>query len=240
MNGEILKQVILAVLLTSFPLDLLNGAGNPVKESGTFKKATEYFYSGKFEMAKVLFEEELGKNPENSLAYSYLGDIHLNKKQYDKTLELYRKALELNPACGEDYFRIGQVFYYQKNGNAAIDNFRKAREMNPKYKFALYHIGLTYLIHLRDKENTIKSWEEYLRIAPEDPQYEKIRRAIELLRDPNFVIPPLGSDIPIEEALHLGGSTLKLNKRTSKDKKAGHEQKKTKDKIEDINRDDDL
>jgi hypothetical protein len=93
---------------------------------------------------------------------------------------------------------------------------------------------------MRKKEQTISYWEKYLSIAPEDPQYEKIRRAIELLKDPNFIIPPIGSDIPIEEALHLGGAILKDSKHSAEGKKAGHEKKKTKDKIEDIYRDDDL
>ena len=62
----------------------------------------------------------------------------------------------------------------------------------------------------------------------------------ELLRDPNFVLPPPGSDISIEEALHLGGSVLMEAERKAKEKKAGHERKKTKHKLENIYRDDEL
>ena len=77
-------------------------------------------------------------------------------------------------------------------------------------------------------------------MAPEDPQYEKIRRAIELLKDPNFILPSIGSDISIEEALHLGGVVLKDMERKAREKKAGHEAKKTKHKLEEIYKDDDL
>ena len=93
---------------------------------------------------------------------------------------------------------------------------------------------------LRDKEKTISSWETFIKKAPEDPQYENIRRVIELLKDPDFKIPPAGSEISIEEALHLGGATLKKMERTAKDKKAGHEDKKTKRKLEDIYLDEDI
>ena len=189
---------------------------------------------------RVLLQESLKKDPENQLAYSYLGDIFLRKKRYDGALQLYKKALDINPDSGENYFRIGQIYYYKKIGNLAIDNFKKAFDVNPKIKYAYYHIGLTHLMILRDKKNTISNWEKYLSIAPEDPQYEKIRRVIELLKDPNFVLPAVGSDISIEEALHLGGVTLKDTKHKATDKKAGHESKKTKDKIEEIYRDDDL
>ena len=209
-------------------------------EESNFKKAVRYFYQKKLEMAELMLQEELKINPENELAYSYLGDIFFKKKRYDGALKLYTKALDLNPANAEDYFRIGQIYYYKKQGNKSIENFERSYSLNPKLKFAYYHIGLTYLMLLRDKENTIKGWENFLRIAPEDPQYEKIRRVIELLKDPNFVIPPVGSDVSIEEALLLGGIVLDDVKRKAGDKKAGHEAKKTKQKLEGIYEDDDL
>jgi tetratricopeptide (TPR) repeat protein len=209
------------------------------KKDTTFKKAVRYFYQRKFEMAELLLQEELKKNPENELAYSYLGDIFLSKKRYEPATTLYQKALDLNPKNAENYFRLGQAYYHQNLANVAIQNFQKAYNIDKRVKFAHYHLGLTYLILLREKKGTIRHWETYLKIAPEDPQYEKIRRAIELLKDPNFIIPPLGSDISIEEALHLGGLFLKKGKGNAKDKSAGHEKKKTVKKIEEIYRDDD-
>lgn len=209
-------------------------------EDTPFKKGVKYFYQQKFEIAELLFQEELKNNPENALAYSYLGDIFLYKKRYDGALQLYIKAMELNPKSAEDSFRIGQVYYYKKQPQEAIEYFKKAFNLNPQLKFAYYHIGLTYLMLLRDKEKTIESWEKFLAIAPEDPQYEKIKRVIELLKDPKFVLPPPGSDVSIEEALHLGGIVLDDVQREAQDKKAGHETKKTKNKLEEIYRDDEL
>ena len=209
-------------------------------EDTQFKKGVKYFYQQKFEIAELLFQEELKNNPENALAYSYLGDIFLYKKRYDGALQLYIKAMELNPKSAEDAFRIGQVYYYKKEPEQALSYFRKAFSLNPQLKFAYYHIGLTYLMLLRDKKKTIESWENFLAIAPEDPQYEKIKRVIELLKDPKFILPPSGSDVSIEEALHLGGIVLDEVQREAQDKKAGHETKKTKNKLEEIYRDDEL
>ncbi len=232
------KIVLIAILSTCLTLTSLEAQKKETEDN--YKKAVKYFFQSKFEMAELLFQEELKKNPENGMAYSYLGDIYLRKKRYDGALNLYKKAVDLNPGSAEDYFRIGQVYYLKGMGPAALENFKKSLEMNKNLKYAYYHMGLTYLMILRDKQNTILSWEDYLRAAPEDPQYDKIRRAIELLKDPNFQLPPLGSDVPIEEALHLGGMVLKDQVRKAEEKKAGHAEKKTKDKIEDIYRDDDL
>ena len=238
-RGIIISLITIALLIPFIiiPGTPVPGAG---EEDDTFKKAVKYFFQRKFEMAELLLRESLKKNPENQLAYGYLGDIFLMKKQYDGALDLYRKALDIEPNSADTHFRLGQVYYYRKSGIMAVDSFKKSIELDPKIKYAHYHIGLSYLMLLRDKENTIRSWETFLGLAPEDPQYEKIRRAIELLRDPNFQLPPPGSDISIEEALHLGGALLKDKEREAKSQKADHEQKKTKTRLEDVERDDEL
>jgi tetratricopeptide (TPR) repeat protein len=232
--------------LTSFLLAAiiiyLNGilSAEPTSEADIFKKSVAYFFQKKYEMAELMLQQLIQKNPEHALAYSYLGDIFLKKKNYDNALTLYKRSIDLNPNDGENYFRIGQAYYYKKLGGLAKNNFRRALQLDPKLKFCYFHIGLAYLMLDRDKNGTIKNWETYIRIAPEDPQYEKIQRAIELLKDPNFKIPPQGSEITVEEALLLGGLTIENINRESRDRQADHEDKKTKDKIEEIYTDDDL
>jgi tetratricopeptide (TPR) repeat protein len=205
-----------------------------------FKKASGYFFQKKFDMAESLLQQVIDKDPGNALAHSYLGDIFFIKKRYDGALDLYQKSIELKPELGDNYFRIGQIYYYKRDGRQAVDYFKKAIEVDSNLTFAYYHVGLTYLMLLRDKNNTIENWEAYIKIAPDDPQYDKIKRAIELLRDPNFVIPPPGSDTTIEEALMLGGVTIDKTIHKTTDQEAGHETKKTKRKLEDIYMDDDL
>ena len=227
-----------AFFLCAVPLSAQNGS-DQAKEDG-FKKASKYFFQRKYDMAELLLQEELKRNPENGLAYSYLGDIFLQKKQYDAALALYQKAVELKKDTSEDYFRMGQIYYYKQLPDLAIQNFKKAVEQNPKLTFAHYQIGLVHLMLRREKRDVIASWETYLRLAPEDPQYEKIRRAIEILRNPNFDLPPAGSDVSIEEALHLGGAVLQKTEVKAEDKTAGDEKMKTVNKTEDIYRDDTL
>ena len=203
-------------------------------------KATSYYFKKQFDMAENLLRQAVTQNPENAKAHAYLADILLIKKRYDEALSHYRASLELDPQSGENYFRIGQVYYYKQNGPEAVENFKKAIEIDPQLRFAYYHIGLTYLMIMRDKQHTIENWEKYLAIAPDDPQNPKIRRAIELLKDPNFALPPPDSDITIEEALLLGGMSIDTTIHQSTDMEAGHEKKKTKRELEDLYLDEDI
>lgn len=235
-----MKHAPLYILLAVVWLCPLAAGAQANGENALFQKATSYFFQKKFDLAESLLRQIIEKNPDNGLAYSYLGDILLVDRKYDDALVLYKKSVELRPNSGENYFRMGQIYYYKKNGDLSVDSFKKAIEVDNQLKFAYYHVGLAYLVLIRDKGNTIENWETYLRVAPDDPQYDRIKRAIELLRDPNFVIPPPGSDISIEEALLLGGSTIDKTVHKSTDQEEGHESKKTKRKLEDIYHDDDL
>ena len=210
------------------------------KEDELFLKAQKYFFQKKFEMAELLLQEVIKSDPENSLAYSYLGDILLKKQLYDGALNLYKKALDLSPEGAENWFRIGQIYYFKKMGSESIEHYNKSLALDNKLKIVYCHIGLSYLMIMRDKEKTIENWEIYIKEVPEDPQYESIRRVIALLRDPNFKIPPADSEISIEEALLLGGATLNTQERQSESQKAEHESKKSKKTIEDIYIEDDL
>ncbi len=209
-------------------------------EEELLRKATGYFFQKKFDMAESLLQQIIDKYPDNAQACAYLGDIFLIKKRYDGALDLYQKSVQLNPDAGENYFRIGQIYYYKRDGKQAVEYFKKAIETDTRLRFAYYHVGLTYLMILRDKGNTITNWEAYIQIAQDDPQYDRIKRAIELLRDPNFVIPPPGSEVTIEEALMLGGVSIDKTIHKATDKEAGHESKKTRQKLEDIYLDDEL
>src|SRR6056297_664143 len=186
MGKRILKGVIAILIYMLCALPAYSASGSD-KES-TFEKAQRYYFQRKIEIAELLLQQTLKENPENEKAYSYLGDIFLEKKRYDGALKLYQRALDLDPDNGENLFRVGQIYYYKKEGQKAVEYFRKAFAADPSLKYSYYHVGLASLMLLRDKQKTINAWEQFLSIAPEDPQYEKIRRVIKLLKDPNFKI----------------------------------------------------
>jgi tetratricopeptide (TPR) repeat protein len=237
MKHPALHLILIMACICAFPLP---SSSQEESNDDAFKKASNYFFQKKFDMAESLLQQIIDKNPGHALAHAYLGDIFFIKKRYDGALDLYQKSIELKPEMGDNYFRIGQIYYYKRDGRQAVEYFKKAIEVDSNLTFAYYHVGLTYLMLLRDKNNTIENWEAYIKIAIDDPQYDKIKRAIELLRDPNFVIPPPGSDTTIEEALMLGGVTIDKTIHKTTDQEAGHETKKTKRKLEDIYLDDDL
>lgn len=193
------------------------------KESELFKRAEKYYFQKKYEISLKLFEKILEETPDHARALSYSGDIYLIKKEYDKALSQYRQSVELVDNPAEEYFRIAQVYSAKKEYEKAKENYRKAYSLDPSITASLFQLGYLALIYDRDKVNTIKYWEDFVLRTPDDSQNEKIRKVIALLKDPNFKIPPKGSDISLEEALILGGRTSKEDEVNMEEKTTGHE-----------------
>jgi tetratricopeptide (TPR) repeat protein len=205
-----IKSGTIILLLSLLPsqlfsqLDAAKKTDPQSSQESAFQKGQRYFYQKKFEMAEVMFLDALKDDPENALTYSYLGDLALAKKHYEGALGYYLKAVELRPESGENNFRLAQTYYYKGNAGKAIEHFLRTYELDNSMKFALYHAGLASLMLNRDKESAVKYWEEYIILAPDDPQKENIERVIELLKNPDFIIPPPESGISVEDALKRG------------------------------------
>ena len=205
-----------------------------------YKKAEKLFFEKKFNRTAILLKRILNNNPNHPKALSLMGDIYLFQKAYHKAIYKYKHALKTSSNKSIEHFRIGQCYLELKQFDNAKDYFQQSYILNTKMKTALFQIGYITLFYERNKLKTIQYWEQFTEEAPNDPQYEKIKRAIELLKDSNFKIPPLGSNISIEEALLFGQNSLKAKLIKTKNKKAGDAKSKINNKIKEILEDEEL
>lgn len=193
------------------------------EENELFKRAESYYFQKKYEISLKLFQKILEEKPDHGKALSYSGDIYLIKKEYDKALTQYRQSVELSDDPAKEYFRMAQVYSAQKDIEKAKEYYQKSYSLNPSITANLFQLGYLSLIHDRNKNKTIEYWQNFVLRTPDDPQNEKIKKVIALLRDPSFKIPAKGSDISIEEALILGGKTSKEDEVEIEEKNTGHE-----------------
>lgn len=153
-------------------------------------KAQKHILEGRFRVAEKILERVKTIDPENSMAYSLAGDIHLMTDELDRAEKDYLLALELSDRKDREYFRLGQLYYLKKNGDEAIKYFVKAMNENPGLYTCRFYIGMVQLTIKRDKEKTIEQWEAYRKLTPDDPQGPEIDKAIALLKQKDFQLPP--------------------------------------------------
>ena len=213
-------------------------------EDKTFQKAEISFFEMKFKDAETLLKSVLKKKPNHPKAASLLGDIYLFQKAYRKAIRQYKRSVKISSGSSSgssiEYFRMGQAFLELKQFKKARLYFQKAYESNTKVKTALFQIGYIALFYERDKKQTIRYWERFTQEAPNDQQYDKVKKAIELLKNPNFKLPPPGSDISLQEALLFGANAFKTQLSKTEDEKAGNARSKINNKTKELLEDEEL
>jgi len=192
-----------------------------------FKQGEQYFFQKKYEIAEQTLLRVVEKTPAHPKAYSYLGDISLFTRRYNNALKYYNLAREVSSRPGYEYFRIGQIYLELKNADEALNSFLSAYSVDPSFKPSLYQAGYTYLIYKRDKYKTIEYWKKFIAEAPQDSQYEQVKKAIALLEDSSCVLPAEESGISMDEALMNCGNLVKPDFAKTQDSGAGSEKQKT-------------
>ena len=197
-----------------------------------FKKGQRYFFEKKYSISKQFLEKVLQQKPDHGKSLSLLGDIYLLESNYDQAGNYYRQALEVSSKPAVEHYRLGQIHTRNDKAAEAIKNYQSAYQLDASMKQCLFQLGYVYLVLERNKNKTIENWQAFVEAAPDDAQAEKIKQILELLKKDDFKLPPRGSDIPLAEALLLGGKTITAEASKAKDKEAGHNKAKTQNKTE--------
>jgi tetratricopeptide (TPR) repeat protein len=197
-----------------------------------FIQGEQYFFQKKYEIAEKTLLKVIEKDTAHPKAYSYLGDINLFNRRYDNALKYYNLAKEVSARPGYEYFRMGQIYVELKNSDEGLKHFLSAYNIDPSFKPSLYQIGYVYLIYKRDKQKTIEYWKKFIAEAPNDAQYERVKKAVAMLEDANCVLPPEESGIGMEETLMNCGSLVNPDFAKTHDTGAGSEKEKTNNNTE--------
>jgi len=192
-----------------------------------FKQGEQYFFQKKYDISEQTLLKVIDKNPSHPKAYSYLGDINLFNRRYANALKYYNIAKDVSARPGYEFFRMGQIYLELKNPNDGLGNFLQAYSIDPAFKPSLFQIGYVYLMYKRDKPKTIEYWKRFITEAPNDNQYEQVKKAIAMLEDGSCIIPPEESGISMEETLLNCGNIVNPEFGKTQDKAAGAEKEKT-------------
>ena len=195
-----------------------------------YKVAEKLFYEKKFIEAEnkikfILPKIDLLPYSIQSKIYSLLGDLSFFQKKYEASIKFYENALTFSEDSSLDNFRMGQAYLCLKQYESARLYFQRSYDIKSNLKINLFQLGYISLMYDRNKQDTIRYWKSFIEDNMQDPQYESIKKAIALLMDENFIIPPKDSSISLEEVLLLGDA-VQENKTEIKDAKIGDEKSK--------------
>ena len=95
-----------------------------------------YLESDDYDSAIKQFDETIGLDPGNSIAYLNRGDAFAAKRQRDAAIRDYGEVIRLDPNNSDAYAKRGETFSKSGQESKAIQDLEKALSLDPNHKSA--------------------------------------------------------------------------------------------------------
>ena len=104
--------------------------------------ALKYISENKRDTAIEILKEIISKDSKNFLSFFYLGNIFLEKKNYELAKIYLEKAISINPSISQVYNSLGLAYSNLRNFNEAEKLLNKAIEINNNIPEPYNNLGL--------------------------------------------------------------------------------------------------
>ena len=120
---------------------------------------------GKFEEAKLIYENILKINSKQFEAAHLLGTLHAQIGQYSSAIAILNKAILINPKQYESYSNIGNAYFESNHFEDAVIAYNKAIKLKPNNPKDYCNKGVA-LNKLKKYEEAIRSFDKTIEIEP--------------------------------------------------------------------------
>jgi len=154
---------------------------NPGEASNYFNLGVMWMALNKFDEAVEAFKRAIEIQPQNFSALKYLGQIYSNENAYDEAEKYYRLASKVSAEDPEIFYNIGIIRMKAGDYPGAAEAFKKSIACDSHYADAIYQLGLIYL-NQNQLLDALDAFEKFLKVSPDDPKAENVKKMIEIIR----------------------------------------------------------
>jgi tetratricopeptide (TPR) repeat protein len=134
---------------------------------------TPYYY-GLIEEYRTILAED----PNSFAALVALGNAYFDSGEWREAIAVYERALAINPRNADVITDMGTSYRNLGKPDRAIAEYRRALALEPGHVNAHYNLGVVYAYDVKDRARAIREWEELLRLAPNHPEADALRKNI--------------------------------------------------------------
>jgi len=122
------------------------------------------------------------REPSNPAPRSQLGNMYFDAERYDEAITWYSEAVKLAPKDPNLSTDLGVSYYYTNQPDKALEQFARSLQLDPKHTKTLLNIGIVKAFGKQDLEGAAQVWQQVLQIAPDSPEGQAARRALDSMR----------------------------------------------------------
>ena len=134
-----------------------------------FLKGMNFKETGDTTKAISSMQTAVEQDPEYYSAYIQLGILYASQKN-NLALDYYNNALRINSGSIEAYYNKGKFYQDLHQWDKAIATYEELLLVDADYKFALYNLGIIYLVHFKKNDKALQYFDRAI-IA--DPEYSQ-------------------------------------------------------------------
>jgi tetratricopeptide (TPR) repeat protein len=125
-----------------------------------------------------------------------LGNLYFDAERYDEAIKWYGDAIKLAPKDVNVSTDLGVSYYYSNQPDKALEQFERSLSLDPKHGKTLLNVGIVKAFAKQDLAGAAKAWQEVIRLAPDSPEGQAAKRALDSLQSahPPTSPNPSGSD----------------------------------------------
>jgi len=111
-----------------------------------------------------------------------LGNLYFDAERYDEAIKWYGDAIKLSPKDVDVSTDLGVSYYYSNQPDKALEQFSHSLSLDPKHGKTLLNVGIVKAFGKQDLDGAAKAWQEVIRLAPDSPEGQAAKRALESLQ----------------------------------------------------------
>ena len=128
------------------------------------------------------FKTVAAREPSNPTPRVELANLYFDAERYDDAITWYADALKLAPNDVNVSTDLGVSYYYTNQADKALEQFSRSLKIDPKHVKTLLNVGVVKAFGKQDLSGAEEAWNQVLQLAPESPEGQAAKRALDGLR----------------------------------------------------------
>jgi tetratricopeptide (TPR) repeat protein len=121
------------------------------------------------------------REPSNAKPRVELGNLYFDAERYSDAIKWYSDAIKLQPNDVNISTDLGVSYYYTNQPDKALAQFDQSLKIDPKHAKTLLNVGIVKAFGKQDLDGASKAWQEVIKLAPDSPEGQAAKRAMDSL-----------------------------------------------------------
>ena len=123
-----------------------------------------------------------GSEPTNPAPRVQLGNLYFDAERYTDAVQWYEDALRLQPKDANVSTDLGVAYSYTNAPDKAIAQFERSLAIDPAHTKTMLNMGIVKAFGKQDLAGASAAWQQVIATAPNSPEAQAARKALEGLQ----------------------------------------------------------